>query len=92
MYWSETPKTRFYTKEQIINAINIRDNISGEQIDIFNLGPALPVILDDFDGCPNRKDLQICFNKLVQKTTQTVDALQNSSYRQIYHEIKGWPI
>jgi hypothetical protein len=92
MYWSETPKTRFYTKEQIINAINIRDNVSGEQVDVFNLGPALPIILGDFDGCPNRKDLQIRFNQLVQKTTETIESLEQSSYRQTYHEIKGLPL
>jgi hypothetical protein len=60
IYVLDFPKTRFYSKEQINNALDIKDDISGENIDVFNLG----LILDDFDGCANKRDIKIRFNQL----------------------------
>ena len=65
IYVLDFPKTRFYSKEQINNALDIKDDISGENIDVFNLG----LILDDFDGCANKRDIKNTFQSTLSQSS-----------------------
>ena len=86
------PSARFYNKARLNNVFQIKDTTTGADIDIFNLGSELVIRLEDFDGCMNKDQIKVRFNQLIAKTASLVEALDASSYRQTYREIKGLPL